>query len=73
MQGAGITPEAVPRKGREERNTGDRQRDSKGVVAGLRNATLERAWWFLASVPDETEGRNDGDGKKRWCHRGGVW
>ena len=47
MQGAGITPEAVPSKGREERNTGDRQRDSKGVVAGLRNATAERAWWFL--------------------------
>ena len=46
MQGAGITPEAVPRKGREERNTGDRQRDSKEVVAGLRNATAERAWWF---------------------------
>ncbi len=27
----------------------------------------------LTSVPDETEGRNDGDGKKRWRHRGGVW
>ena len=38
MQGAGIAPEAVPRKGREERNTGDRQRDSKGSGAGLRNA-----------------------------------
>ena len=45
VQGAGITPEAVPSKGREERNTGDRQRDSKGGVAGLRNATAERAWW----------------------------
>ena len=22
------------------------------------------AWWFLTSVPDETERRNDGDGKK---------
>ena len=41
VQGAGITPEAVPRKGREERNTGDRQRDSKGVVAGLRNTRTE--------------------------------
>ena len=73
MQGAGITPEAVPRKGQEERNTGDRQRDSKGVVAGLRKATAERAWWFLTSAPDEQKDATIGDRKKGWRHGGGVW
>ncbi len=41
MQNAGISPEAVSRKGQEERNKENRQRDS-GIMAGLRNGTAER-------------------------------
>ena len=36
MQNAGISPEAVSRKGQEERNKENRQRDSR-IMAGLRN------------------------------------
>ena len=41
MQNAGISPEAVSRKGREERNKENRQRDSR-IIAGLRNEIAER-------------------------------
>ena len=72
MRGAGITPEAVPRKGREDRNTGDRQRDSKGVVGWTEKSDSETGVVALTTVTDETEGSNDTDGKKRWFHGGGV-
>ena len=50
MQNAGISPEAVSRKGQEERNKENRQRDSR-IMAGLRNGIAERDWWLLRKVP----------------------
>jgi hypothetical protein len=46
VQNAGISPEAVSRKGQEERNKENRQRDSR-IMAGLRNGIAERDWWLL--------------------------
>ena len=59
-------------------------KDGKKGIQGIASETQRSCGWtekcdsgtgvvVLTSVPDETEGRNDGDGKKRWCHRGGVW
>ena len=55
MQNAGISPEAVSRKGQEERNKENRQRDSR-IMAGLRNGTAERDWWLLSETPVREDG-----------------
>ena len=41
MQNAGISPEAVSRKGQEARSKENRQQDSR-IVAGRRNGIAER-------------------------------
>ncbi len=55
MQNAGISPEAVSRKGQEERNKENRQRDSR-IMVGLRNGTAERGRWFLRKGPVREDG-----------------
>ena len=59
MQNAGISPEAVSRKGQEERNKENRQRDSR-IMAGLRNGIAERDWWLLRQAPVREDGNDDG-------------
>ena len=55
MQNAGISPEAVSRKGQKERNRENRPRDSR-IAAGLRNGIAERDWWLLRQVPVREDG-----------------
>ena len=52
MQNAGITPDAVPRKGREERNTGDSQR-RKRAEAQMRKGYCETV--LLGHVQPRTD------------------
>ena len=55
MQNAGISPEAVSRKGQEERNKENRQRDSR-MMAGQRNGIAERDWWLVRQAPVREDG-----------------
>ena len=61
MQNAGISPEAVSRKGQEERNKENRQRDSR-IMAGLRKGDSGTG---LVVVKQDTGsgGRNYAGGK----------
>jgi hypothetical protein len=55
VQNAGISPEAVSRKGQEARSKENRQRDSR-IVAGLRNGIAERDSWLLRQAPARDDG-----------------
>ena len=55
MQNAGISHEAESRKGQEDRNGENRQRDSR-IMAGLRNGIAEPDWWLLRKVPVREDG-----------------
>jgi hypothetical protein len=55
VQNAGISPEAVSRKGQEERNKENRQRDSR-MMAGQRNGIAERDWWLVRQAPVREDG-----------------
>ncbi len=50
MQNAGISPEAVSRKGQEEKNKENRQRDSR-IMAGLRKWYSGTGLWLLFKAP----------------------